>query len=553
MPQQSPPVQRAAGASQREASADSTSGSVAGKAQGSNAEAASGLAPAADAGLGAYTDTLGQFLGAELYRATHKALSFEALSGQGHALVDQAVVAMVAKAGGIEGLLADPAALSAVEGILKELAAGAADQWLSGEGKSLQESLVGWTDANPKAIAAVALLAAAGAVLANVEIPALAKKVNLADGLTAEVEVQLGRLRQIGLQKIRAQLDYASGPLVAAFEVQHEGGATQGKVSAGLTGDGKEVRANGKFDDAGLSMVGVEGAVDTGAGRLSGAVNRERSAEGLVASAKLEGKDGATTRTDAVTYDAATGKLVVSRDALTELGGGYSAGYHVAGANDGSREAKVSGAYTSEGTQVHGEASGQRAADGSVDAFLSAGVNANRDNLKLALDAAIQRVGGANSANVNASLDADLGNGHSAGAKVAAVLGETDTVELSAYYGFKDPNEFRSWMLQYQYASGADQHTLKSALEHHWGELKVRVQADATWGNEAAKVNVAAHAAYPMGSDTLGVAGMRYSRDALTGEKSTTAEVGVQYKGVQVLVGYEPDKKETTLKLGIPF
>lgn len=524
MPQQSAPVRRTERPAAELSSEVASSGNAPSTAAGSNAEAASGLAPVADAGLGAYTDTLGQFLGAELYNATHKALSFESLSGQGHALVDQAVVAMVAKAGGIEGLAADPAALSAIEGVFKELAAGAADQWLSGDGKSLQAALVGWTDANPKAIAAVALLAAAGAVLANVEIPALAKKVNLADGLTADVEVQLGRLRQIGLQKIRAQLDYASGPLVAAFEVQHEGGATEGTLSAGLTGDGKEVRANGKFDDAGLTMVGVEGAMDTRAGHLSGAVSRERSAEGLVASAKLEGKDGATTRTDAVRYDAASGKLVVSRDALMELGGGYSAGYHVAGANDGSREARVSGAYS--GT---------------------------RDNLKLALDAAIQRVDGVGSASVNAALDADLGDGHSAGAKVAAVLGEADTVELSAYYGFKDPNEFRSWLVQYQYASGADQHTLKSALEHHWGDLKVRVQGDATWGAEASKVNLAAHAAYPLGGDTLGVAGVRYSRDALTGEQSTTPEVGVQYKGVQVLVSYEPDKKETTLKLGIPF
>lgn len=552
MPQLSTPARR----NERVAEAGPTQDvatTVTSATKGSNADAASAVPAASDAGLGAYTDTLGQFLGAELYKATHKVLSFEALSGNAHSLVDQAVVAVVAKAGGVQGLTADPAALAALEGILKELAAGSADQWLAGEGKTLQQALVGWTDASPRAIAAIAVLAAAGAVLANAEIPAIARKLNLADGLTGEVEVQLGRLQQIGLQKIRAQLDYASGPLVAAMEIHSDGATTEGTVSAGVTGDGKELHARGTFDNAGLSVVGVDGVIDTSAGKLSGAVSRDRAAAGLVASAKLEGKDGSVTRTDAIAYDAASGKLEVSHDALADLGGGYTAGARGAAGSDGSRDAKVSGAYASDTFQAHGEVSGSRGADGAVDTSVAAGINATRDNLKLALDAAIARGSSGNSATINASVDSDSGSGHTAGVKIAAVLGDTDTVQLSAYYGFKDPNEFRSWLVAYQYASGVDQHTLKAALEDHWGDLKIRVQGDATWGADASKLNLDAHAAYPIGQDTLGVAGFNYSRDALTGDHTASADVGVQYKGVQILVGYEPDKKETTLKLGIPF
>ena len=319
-----------------------------GQAGQSNAQAAAAIPADESSGLAVYTETLGKFLGPELYKTTHKELSFEKLSGLGHSVVDQALSALMGQVGGIKGLQADPEALAGLEGILKGLAGGAADQWLSAEGPALQQALVGWTDANPKAIAGVALLAAAGAVLSNVKLPDLHRKLNIAEGLTGDVAVNLGRIRSIGLEKIKAQLDYASGPLVAAIQVSHEGGATTGAASAGYTGDGKEISTKASFDKDGIVVASVDAAMDTKLGRLSGSVVSDRAAAGPVGSVKLVGANGATTTTDQVDYDAATGKLDVSREAMMDLGDGYSAAYTGKKSSDGSSSTTGSVDYAGE-------------------------------------------------------------------------------------------------------------------------------------------------------------------------------------------------------------
>ncbi len=231
----------------------------------SNQEASAQIDPT---GLQRYTETLGSMLGPELYEAVSDALTEEAFAGYTSDAVDAIFSELSKLAGGIGGDASD----AQIEGFAAALQARLgpiAEAWVAENGEGLRESLRGWVDANPVAIASTALLAAAGAVMADLDIPTLAHELELTEGLTVGAEAELGSLRNIALEQIKVSLDYASGPLIAAMNVGYSDDGVTADASVRLQGEQWSGGIAGSLDAEGDLTATTDLAYDNGDVSLS--------------------------------------------------------------------------------------------------------------------------------------------------------------------------------------------------------------------------------------------------------------------------------------------
>lgn len=514
-------------------------------------EAAQEKVPASgDAGLANYEAALGSLLGGELYGAVQGSLAFDALKGHAHSAVESALKALGAQVSGADGVSADPAAMEALVGLLQAQLDPMLDTWLDGDGKGLQASLSGWAGAHPRTVASIALLAACGAILANLEIPALKERLKVGKGTDLEIEAELGRLRAVALRKLKATLTHTSGPLVGAIEVSHGDAGTVAAASLKHTEEGRTIEAKGSIDGEGLVVAGLSGEVATASGAtVKGSVEQKRGTDGVIASLGVARDNGELALTHDYTWSG--GVLTVGASALRRLDKGEMSASGAMG-SDGSHSAKIGGIRRSDWGEVSGSAESKAGAYGlSEEQKLALGVKYEREGLKAALDAALTRSKGVSSTTFAATVERDLGEGRRVGGSLNLGAGGERFLEAGAYYGFKDPTAFRSWLIEYKHTSRTDDHTLNLALEQTLGSVMVRANSAMSWGGSGRSIDVSAHAARFTDADTALIAGGRYTSGP--SGASFTPEVGVQHKKVQVLFGYDGDKKAATIRLGVPF
>lgn len=212
-----------------------------------------------------YVSNARRWIGDELWEAVSPHLSEEGLGKYAQTGVTKSVDALdkyIQENGGAD---ADQAALALFSQTLKtELSASAKALLGSPEGKALISKLRGWTQANAETIAYVALLAAAGALYyaysKDMKIPELKQKFKLGDGYTGKVSADLGSLKNIGIDAIKAELEKSSGPLVGAVRGEYNGetgdwnmGANAAyAINPNLTVDG-EISHNSAGETAGAA------------------------------------------------------------------------------------------------------------------------------------------------------------------------------------------------------------------------------------------------------------------------------------------------------------
>jgi hypothetical protein len=180
-------------------------------------------------GLANYEATLGKWLGGQLYGAVSRELTLDKLSSHANSALRGAIRGLGGKIKDLDQDV-DPGQVNqAVDAAIAQFGQ-VAGNWVKANGGGLSKALQGWADANPEAIVTLALLAAAGAVAANMEIPELAGAIGLGGGLEAGVAVKLGRLRDITLQRVEGRLTYQAKQLTATFRGTYE----EGKSGVGL-------------------------------------------------------------------------------------------------------------------------------------------------------------------------------------------------------------------------------------------------------------------------------------------------------------------------------
>jgi hypothetical protein len=526
------------------------------QARGNDAAQAQIAGGGGDAGLANYESALGEFLGKELYKAVSGALEFSKIQGYGHSAMDAAIKAAVSKLGGWDKIKADPGALDGLVGILQSELDPVVDKWLAGEGgKDLQKHLAGWAGAHPRTIALTALLAAAGAVFANVDIPTLKQSFGIGENVKGEVEADLGKIRSIALKKIRAKLSYTSGPLMAAVEVNHaQGGDTTADVTAKLGSDDHQVSVNGTFDKDGLKVAGLHGVLASGdKTKVTAGTDFTRGGDTLT-KLSLVTKDGDRTTTDDFQYDHTNGTLTLGKSALTMLGDGSSYRQSVKGSTDGNQElglgftkAGKTGSTTLDYTHI------ENAYSLSHEDRVKLGFNYKKDDLNAMLDAAFTQKDGKSSGSVSGKVDTKFGDHMIAGADLTAQFGDSKSLEVGAFYGFQNKEEFKSYLLSYRMKTQTSEQQFGLTAERKLNDIYFRYQQSVVLGTDGNKMESQLHAGKFINTDTAIVGGIDYTKNFTTGQNSFRPEVGVQHKGVQVLFGYDVDNKAGTIRLGIPF
>lgn len=521
---------------------------------GTDDKAAQG-AGAADSGLANYEAALGEFLGGELYKAIAPSLSYDKLSGVAKKGVDGALDALVKQFGSLENVTADPKALDVLGNLLKDSLDPLVDEWLKKHGPGLSENLTEWVGAHPRTIVLTALLAAAGAIIANVGIPTLKQKFSLGKGLSAEVEAKLGKIREISLQSVRAKLQYESGPLLAAVSAGHDDKGTTGEVHAAYKGEGKSVTADAVYDGDGLKFAGLNGVIDTGAGQVSGGVNSKRG-ESTIAGVKLAKTNGKMTDTKDFQYNATTGVFslglgsIYSDGGLTvdkqsRMGSDGSSSISQSVAAQGTSGGVTSGAYAGVSHESAKTPFGMSETD-----KLTFGMNYSKEDFTARLDAAFASNGTSSLAGSLKKMDGE----HSYGADFLAKAGNDKLWEVGGFYGFKSKEEFRSYVLDYRYKSDIDQSKFGLLVEQEVKGTYLRWQSAVTWGGaNTSKLDTSLQAARYINDDTALIAGARYQKDFGTGQNSVNPQLGVQYKGIPVVAEYNTQTKGVMLSITIPF
>ncbi len=205
--------------------------------------------PSKSEGLRNYEKTLGTWLGPKLYKAVSKELTQDKLAKVANGAMKSGLKSLGSAVGNLdEG--ADPAHVDKLVQALQAEFGTAAGDWVKSNGDGLTDALNGWVDANPTIIVTLALLAAAGAVAADMDIPEFSKKMGLGGGFSAEVGVEIGSLRNIALEKIEAKIAYQSKKLTATWVGAFEDDKLSSKLdlkykfSENLSGS-----AYGKYDE----------------------------------------------------------------------------------------------------------------------------------------------------------------------------------------------------------------------------------------------------------------------------------------------------------------
>ena len=209
-------------------------------------------------GLANYESTLGKWLGSKLYAAVSDQLTLDKLAGYAESGVGAALGPLADYIKSADGDV-DPAVVDKAMKALEASLGKQAKNFVKAHGAGLQKALQGFVDASPELIVLLGLLAAAGAVAANMKIPDLSAKLKITDGLDARISARIGKLRDISLEKIEAKLTYNAGKLKATAAVAWED-------EKGMSGS-----ADFKYglrEDLDLSLKGTWSEEDGAGGRM---------------------------------------------------------------------------------------------------------------------------------------------------------------------------------------------------------------------------------------------------------------------------------------------
>jgi len=533
----------------------SSSESGSSQSQGSNEQQAASIRTAEGTakGLENYQATLGQWLGGELYGAIAPLVTLDKMSGY----ADKALLsAFSALAGELEKL--DPANnekdLAKFSAAFKEAFGTAAGEWLKTDGSGLASGLAGWVDANPELIATAALLAAAGAIIANASIPELSTSLGLGEDLKLKLGANIGTLRNISLRQVSAELSHATAPLVAAIKVS-TGDTPKTEFSGSYGGDERKVTVSGEVTGQDLNLLEIQGLLQTGqGGTLSGGYTQSKGNEKI--NVDFTGKDGNTTRVTGVDYDPGNGTLTL-RNVLTQTEGSSTQKYSSSVSSDGSNSQSLS--LSNNLTEnLSGSLSLSQAATrlGASDSYqltetqkASLGLNYTASDLKAALSLSTDN----NSHSASGSADWSNASGLQGGANASKTWGTSESLQVGAYFGFKNPDEFETYMAKYTYKdSGSASHNLDLMLEQKIGPIYTRIQQQLNNSASGTDWTTTAQGAYFVSDKVALIGGAQYTGNS-SGDHSFAPQIGAQINGIPLVVTHDFDSGTTTLGVTFKF
>ena len=509
------------------------------------------------AGLANYQATLGQWLGTELYQAIAPELTLDRMAAHADAGFVAAVEAALGSVSG-GGEISDDA-IEKLSATLKKEYGSIAGEWIKENGAGLNARLGEWVDANPIWVVTAALLAAAGAIIANAPIPELQKKFKLGNNLSGSLGAKLGRLRDISLKSISAELSWTTGPLIAAVKATHADGQTTTNVNASAGTEQINLTAEGQFVDSDLELLNLQGVIRNGNTTITaGGEHSVNDGEGQTTiSADITTKDGGVTRTNDLTYDPSSGSLTVGR-VLNMVQDGTETTLTETSSSDGSQLTSLnfSGAV-SESTKLNltlEESAQMLGATSSYGLTQSQRANLGVEYSANDLDAAMQ-VGLSSDGNgsMSGSLDLDLPSGWTAGGDGKIQWGNSDHIEAGAYFGFRNPDEFQTYMARYRFKSGDEStHEIDLMIEEKFGPIYTRLQQQVAHGANGLSFQTTAQGAYFLNDNFAVIGGAQYNQNDM-GESSLAPQLGAQIYGVPLVVTHDMESNTTSIGITLRF
>lgn len=503
-----PGLARSSAPAQTTPAPETSAPAVAGESQEARREQ---LAAQEDAsGLANYQSALGQWLGGELYGLLSKELAFEKLQKHATSAWEGALGSLVKTADGVDGNSDELGEFS--KALKEQYGQAAADLLETDTGHAVVSKLTGWVDAHPRTILMVALLAAGGAIAANVKLPELKQKLKLGGGFSANVEADLGKIRELALKQIKAELEYSSGPLVAAISATRGEDGTMGYgASATLGNADKNLKLDAKFTEDGLDVFGLHGLYKTDSGTTLQADATQATGKDPVVDVSLTTQDGDITTIRGAKYDANSGTLSIRERQSTQLWEGGTLHREVGGSSDGSSYGEV-GVDGKIGDQwkVDGTFRQTQGADGGTTDALKGGVHYTGDRL-------------------------------AAGGTLEQSFGATDSTKLGLYGRYNGDNGLKL-AGDYQFDTNNSRHTAKGMAQTDLGGgYKGRVEGKLDLSSLGTSGEVGAYGYKDLGNGVGVFGGGAYRQDEMGGR--FVPKAGVDIKGVPVEYSYDPATK----------
>ena len=274
-----------------------------------------------------YQAALGKALGPKLYELIAPHLSFEKMSSYANKAI-----------GGIADAGVDWANSSLYDGQLskeqedtlstdfQDKANEFAKEFLeSEEGQAVLNKIQEFIGENPYVVVGIGILAALGAVLADMDIPEIKQKFKLGDDFILKAGADIGSLRNIALKSVSLGLEYQTESIQSSLTVSHseEKGAS-GNHSMTIGNDQQNVKTNTNFNEKGVSDYDISGLYNFNKdSQLSGSVKGTADSKGPDIGIKGQTKIGETTHSGSVDYSNDNNTLAGNYNALNSDGHTY--------------------------------------------------------------------------------------------------------------------------------------------------------------------------------------------------------------------------------------
>jgi hypothetical protein len=276
-------------------------------------------------GVANYSSALGKYLGPQLYKAVESVLTESEMAGLASGAVESALNSLLDYIGeetGNAALNNDALMGQASKEIAQEIES-LVEKWLGSEsGAKLVSTLRTWVGANPHMVASLAALAAAAAIVTDMDIPTLKTKFGLSDGLTASLSANIGSFQNIALENIKAKLEYKGSNVSAAFEATHD--ATKGTsaaISGRLGSDERHLRGRVAFGEEGVTAFDMGRLYSFGKDtKLSAGIASTNGSEINKMNLGIKTKSGETTFSGNLNYDPSQGTLQGKYDQASKDG-----------------------------------------------------------------------------------------------------------------------------------------------------------------------------------------------------------------------------------------
>lgn len=549
-------------------------------------------------GLSNYQQVLGSWFGGELYAAVAPFLSHDQIGEYADQGLDALVKNLESYLKGLDGDI-EPDVFDKVFEEINSDVEGLAERFVNDQGAGLVNALGGWVDAHPRVIVGVAILAAIGAYLTDMNIPDLSKRFNMGENFSAKIGANIGRLQNIALEKISAELEYKSGLLVAAIEVNRSREGTSAVVSGSYGEKGKQIKGTVEVDENGIKAYGTEGEIVIDESNfVRGKLEGGRATKGVDVSVELESKDGTTTVLNNVSYNTSTGELssaeikedqwlggtLRSENQISTEGGSSTVGW--TGQINDQTTLNAQSSHSAEGHVVEAQSvyteddfkaeldlvyqdQGVSKATAKVEnkvsddllSSLSMGIDSNGiyyydaglDYEKNGLKSGIGLSGdSAGQLTASGSVDYTKGN-HNVGAALSYDVPAGQLSELSAHYNFKDDKSFNSFLAEYRYnLDPVAQHNFDMTIQREIFDMRWRLVEKMSYNNQdGLSANTTLLGAKALNDEYSVIGGVRH--EYVNGEQNVLPQLGIQYNDIPIVVEFDPKNNGASVRLEFKF